>query len=240
MAIDCYVMPLWRFFAGDFTTAIERFTQGNMRRVILGAEPRVEEPKSSVGIVDRWRAKRKVQYFRRCVSRESGQAVAWTDSGPIAYQSQFHHDDIVSLYIAWRSLQDKLPPYDELLRYEDGRPGWRLVSQIKDWRPMYPQLYGLGHAMTIAIPCVLHAPTIIWREEGCWGEVYTRVYSGPDALQEIERICDELGIDDDFQAWEPGWEDRYSDEWGRLFDGVSIVRRILRLGHEHQLPAIFW
>ncbi len=211
-----------------------------MRRVILGAEPKIEKPKSSVSMIDRWRAKRKVQHFRQCVTQESGQTVSWTDSGPVAYQSQFHHDDVVNLYIAWRSSQDKLPPYDELLRYEDGRPGWRLVNQIENWKPLYPQLFGLGYVMSIALPCSMNAQTKIWPEERFWGTDYTRVHSGPDSLQEIERICADLDVGEDFQRWEPGWEECYTQEWGALLDGVSTMRHILRLGVQHGLPVIFW
>lgn len=240
MTIDCFVMPLWRFFAGDVSTAAQRIAGGAIRRVIMDDSPRIETPAHSTTQINFWRAKLKVRDFKRCVYRECGQRIDWHDAGNIAYQSQYHHDDMLNLYIAWRSCRAQLPSYEVLLHCENGLPGWRLVNQLGEWKPVYPHLYGLGFANSIAVPDSLSSPVKIWPQEHFWGISYTRVHSGTNALLDIEKICEELSIDDNFKAWEADWKNKYSGDWGLLLDGAATMRHILRLGVQYKLPVIFW
>src|SRR5437660_5185420 len=91
MAIDVYVMPLWRFKAGLFETPLE---QGLGK---LGfPTPKIVTPfgiiseADSVSESDPVQAKREVEAIRKAVEAANDAPIAWNDEGPIVYDAQCH------------------------------------------------------------------------------------------------------------------------------------------------------
>ena len=85
MALDIYVMPLWRYKVGDFRSPIEAFT--GIRPRIITASGIVERP-ASVGWLDRWRARREVAAVRKAVEAVNQVRVRWNDQGDVIYSEQ--------------------------------------------------------------------------------------------------------------------------------------------------------
>src|SRR4051812_12765716 len=82
MALDIYVMSLWRFKVGDFCSPIE---------AAMGVRPRIvttegiEDRPVSVGWLDRWRARRQVVAIRKSVGAVNKTRVQWHDEGGVVY-----------------------------------------------------------------------------------------------------------------------------------------------------------
>ncbi len=115
MALDVYVMPLWRFKVGDFESPI---TQA------LGIAPvvlTIDAPDGPVtthrsGLASWWRrgrARREVEAIRRTVERENGVSARWNDNGPIAYSRQGHSFEALRAYARWLDCRDRFPTFDE-------------------------------------------------------------------------------------------------------------------------------
>ena len=91
MALDLFVMPLYRYLAGDFKTATERFVEeqaAGAKYIRVGAKPNasVEEAREFVRVL-------------RLRLRESlGGEIRWHDEGETVYARQFDRD-------AWHALR---------------------------------------------------------------------------------------------------------------------------------------
>ncbi len=243
MSIDCFILPLHRFFLGQFTTAAQQIAGGASKRVIVDSDgSRFDEAESSPSLAARLQAKAKVARLKRAIQKECGAQPEWPDEGDCVYSQQFHFDDVLNLYIAWLSLRDVLPPFESLHPYNhpENRPGWDAVNAHKGWVPSFPHLYGFGYANTIGLPSVLPRSVKLWPEKRFYGTSYTRVHSAPLALAEIEDLCQGLGVADDFAAWQDGWQEHDTDVGQNLREGAFTLRGILRRGMEHRLPIVFW
>src|SRR4051794_34030529 len=120
MALDAYVMPLWRFKAGDFTSPIEA-TLGIKPTIISPAalEPEPRPPWHlrllvAIGIVKftppppkptpeerRIIARREVEALKAQLSMFTGQTIDWPDEGDVHYNKQFHDPTVLQAFAAW-------------------------------------------------------------------------------------------------------------------------------------------
>jgi hypothetical protein len=86
MALDLHVMPLWKFWAGEYTTATERFAASTGVPM-----SRVGRPKA---LYDPHEAQHLAKGVRLWIERQTGVSQAWEDDGDIAFSEQFQLDAI--------------------------------------------------------------------------------------------------------------------------------------------------
>jgi hypothetical protein len=131
MALDVYVMPLWRFKAGDFTSPIEA-TLGIKPTIVSGeALPPQASPLpwyirllARLGVVDiippepeptpeerRELAMQEVLAVKEEVGRQTGVTVDWPDEGGVHYNKQYHHPVTLRAFAAWLNHRDALPEF---------------------------------------------------------------------------------------------------------------------------------
>jgi len=109
MALDIYVMPLWRFKAGDFSSPIE---------AAIGIAPRVvtpdgvEDAAPRVGWLGRWRARREVEAARKAVEAANKVPVRWRDEGDVALGEQSGGMEPLRAYAVWLDHRDLLPEFE--------------------------------------------------------------------------------------------------------------------------------
>ena len=104
MALDIHVMPLWKFWAGEYTTAMERFAE------------RTGTPMSRIGrqkaLYPPQEARDLARGLRLWVEQETGTENAWEDDGAIVFSEQFQFEGIhaVRAYAAHR--EDSQEPFE--------------------------------------------------------------------------------------------------------------------------------
>jgi hypothetical protein len=156
MALDIYVMPLWRFLAGDYEMVMERScARAGMR------PPTIVTPR---GILDRKRPpldayrmnmfKRKVRNVIERVAEFNRPApIAWEDEGECVYAEQCHDYAMISLrtYALWLDLGAATPgltapPENDFFKH----PLWARG----DICPVtFPHLIGHDCYMSYYLPC---------------------------------------------------------------------------------------
>ncbi|MEA3209359.1 MAG: hypothetical protein QOE70_2416 [Chthoniobacter sp.] len=128
MALDVYVMPLWRFKAGDFTSPIEA-TLGIKPTIISGSALRPQPPwhirfLARLGVVDiippepepileerRETAIQEVTALKQDLTALTGATIDWPDTGDVHYNKQYHHPVTLRAFAAWLDHRDALPEF---------------------------------------------------------------------------------------------------------------------------------
>jgi hypothetical protein len=129
MALDAYVMPLWRFKAGDFTSPIENALGIKPTVISLADAP---PPRAcwyvrlldNAGIIDfvppppepspeelRTTATQEVDALKSQLTEMLGTPIDWPDEGSVHYNKQFHEPVIMRAFAAWHDHQDELPEF---------------------------------------------------------------------------------------------------------------------------------
>jgi hypothetical protein len=128
MALDVYVMPLWRFKTGDFTSPIEA-TLGIKPTIISGEAIPPQQPwyirfLARLGVVNiihpepeptpeerREAAMQEVAVLKESLTKLTGTNVDWPDEGDVHYNEQFHHPVTLRAFAAWLDHRDALPEF---------------------------------------------------------------------------------------------------------------------------------
>ncbi len=86
MSLDIHVMPIWRFWAGEYSTATERLAEQT------GAPfTRTGQPKA---LYNTGEAQQLAKDVRRWIELKTGLSEAWSDDGDIVFSKQFQFDAI--------------------------------------------------------------------------------------------------------------------------------------------------
>ncbi len=108
MSLDIYVMPLWRFKAGDFRSPIE---------VATGIRPKIVTPDGiepgpdPVGWLGRWRARRQVAAIRRAVEAVHRSRIRWDDEGGVVYAEQSRGIEPLRAFAKWLDCEAQFPEF---------------------------------------------------------------------------------------------------------------------------------
>jgi hypothetical protein len=231
MALDVFVMPLWRFKTGDFDTAAERLVGD---RVVYATAP------DAVGFRHRltgWRARRQarseVRAIARAVSRANGGAdVRWPDDGPVVYSNQSRTTTVLRAYIYWLDRQESCPHFEQLPSFNyDQHP----IFQIERDKPSsYGQLASFSFCNGYLLPSDFQT-TVEVEPYMMFGilEAYHAVASSIKVLRELDRVNQTLRVPDDYQ-----WTE--NEPLADVKAAIADMRRILSLSCRHRLPVIFW
>jgi hypothetical protein len=113
MALDVYVMPLWRFKAGDFDAPIERNL--NLEPIVISVDGIERPSRGRTGGPARWlrrsRARREVRAVRAAVEAANCMKVRWNDDGPVAYSQQSAGIEALRAYARWLDCRDQFPMF---------------------------------------------------------------------------------------------------------------------------------
>jgi len=133
-------------------------------------------------------------------------------------------------------LREQFPEYDTQNKWEsDFIPGHKRMSEMGDpATPEFPEVYGLGFSQTFALPVEFSGHIQIWPVKQFWGTTWTRVYSIPSALRDVERCRELLGIANGFD-----WKTFQPLKFGGAADGIHVLHTLLLKAQKHSLPLIF-
>jgi hypothetical protein len=147
MAVDLFVMPLWRFKAGDFSSPLERI---GMKPKIVTWGGVISQLKPSIALA-RWRAKRDVAALKRTLTRELGVRVAWRDNGPVVYSEQCRPLEALRTFAKWLDQRERLPTFDD--PPEDNFDKHPALSAKAESPLSFPQLVGHSCYTGYSLPC---------------------------------------------------------------------------------------
>jgi hypothetical protein len=228
MSIDLFVMPLWRFKAGDFRSPIE--VQLGIRPRIATAEGIESHPRPPSWI-SRWRAKRDVAKLKRFVARANGVPIDWKDEGDVVYSGQTYGMTPLKAYAHWLDCREKMPGFDPPSDHDyDRHP----VFSIEINRTSFPQLiehdcYN-GYFLPVEFSSVVEAePYLIF---GNWPATRS-VGSSPMLRRELDRMQEDL------QVPEP-YDYSQDDPLIAVRAAYLTIRKAVDLSCQHGLPMIFW
>lgn len=227
MGLDIFVMPLWRFKAGDFRSPIE-LSMG-IRPKIVTAEGVVRRPES-VGWLDRWRSRRQVAAIRRAVQKANRTPVRWRDEGDQVYAAQAGGMEPLQAYARWLDHRDLLPEFESMSGDYDKHPALILESERP---PSCPHLAWHSLFSGYFLPCEFDQvievePFLI---AGYWPAAHA-VGSSPRLRGELARIEEHLQVPDDF--------DDPDDPLRAVKYSFRQLKEVADLSCRHALPIIFW
>jgi len=108
MAVDLFVMPLWRFKAGYFELPLEKK---------LGLKLTIVSTVGMYTLPYRWRwftaysARREVRSIKKVVAAQTGVTIDWKDDGPIVYSERPGGFEDLRAYAKWLDYRDEIPDF---------------------------------------------------------------------------------------------------------------------------------
>lgn len=228
MGLDIYVMPLWRFKAGDFRSPIEAAT--GVRPKIATVDG-IEEVPVSIGWLDRWRARRQVAAVRRAVESVNQTRLRWDDEGGVAYSAQSGGMEALRAYARWLDCVDQMP---EFTPPPEGDYYKHPVMELEIERPSCPHLVGHDCHNGYFLPCefarlVEVEPYLIF---GHW-PASRSVGSSVRLRRELDSVQERLGVAE-------GHDDPPDGPLAAVKTAYLQLRKAAELSCRHGLPIIFW
>jgi hypothetical protein len=229
MSLDVYVMPIWKFKAGDFTSPLEA----------LGAAPVVvspggitqREPGTPASFITRWKAKRATRRLRREIEAEVGHAVEWNEDGYVAYSEQGQPFEILRAYAKWLDYRDLLPTFDPPPE-DDYHKHPVMTDNLA--RPLtYPQLVAHSCYSGYFIPTDLERVVYVERYTiwDTW-RFKRSVGSSLRLLADLEQLGQVLEVDEHYQ-WTQG------DPLAPVKAAFAQLFEIAKISRKMNLPIVF-
>jgi hypothetical protein len=228
VALDVYVMPLWRFKVGDFSSPIEVAT--GIRPKIVTPDGTEERP-ARVGWLGRWRARRRVAAIRKAVEAANNTRVQWSDEGGVVYAGQSRGFEPLRAYAWWLDCRDRFPEFGAP---PEGDYYKHPVMAAEVGRLSCPHLVEHDCYNGYHLPCEFERvvevePYLIF---GQW-PASRPVGSAPRLLRELESVQAALRAPDayDYPA---------DDPLVAVKAAYLQLREVAELSCRHELPIIFW
>lgn len=228
MALDVYVMPIWRFKVGDFCSPVE--AAFGIRPTIITANG-VAEQSVRIGWWQRWRARWEVRSIRKAVEAANRTRVRWDDNGDVVYSSQGAQFEALRAFAKWLDCRDRMP---EFTAPPDGdyykHPVWTIeVSDLSS-----PHLVKHDCYSGYFLPCEFEHLTSVepYLIFGRW-PAYRYVGSSPRLLRELQALQSKLHLSDDGDV-------SAADPLFAVKDAYRQLRMMAELSCRHHLPIIFY
>jgi len=129
MALDVYVMPLWRFKVGDFSSPIE--TGLRIRPKIVTAQG-IEDTPAKVGWFGRRRARGEVNGIRKSVEAVNRTPIHWPDEGKVVYSQQSWGFEPLRAFARWLDCKEQFSSF-ELPPDRDYYKHPVMATQVAQW-----------------------------------------------------------------------------------------------------------
>lgn len=231
MGLDVYVMPIWKFKAGDFASPLEALSLSSVIIISPAGITRAKR-RPRANFITRWKARRATQRLRREIAAEIGHSVQWNDNGEVAYAQQAHGFESLRAFARWLDYRDLFPTFDpppENNYYK--HPA--MIEQLA--RPeSYPQIVNhnchTGYYVPAEVERVIHVePFTSWG-----GYVFKHsVGSSYRLLAELERLGQVLGIDEHYE-----WVE--SDPLAEVKAAFAQFYEVAKISREKNLPIVFY
>ena len=228
MSLDVFVMPLWRYWTGEFQTPLERamIEQGAQDRYVR------TRPKPAASHAD---AKSSVEALQRQILHNLGPGNRWRDDGEIVFSQQFS-------YNAWHALRAFAADH----QYQ--QPNF-VFDQNAHLHPALPSIYAGGRT---------RFPNLIRHPDHCgfWLPVRfeepfdlgvqdpngVRWYTGSSyqLLKELTYLGGVLGLTLD--RGQEGWTLQFEnpdDPLMLVYEGWALMRWAARSSTTARLPIVF-
>lgn len=252
MALDAYVMPLWRFKAGDFTCPIE---------ATLGIKPTIISPETrplphapwylrllaAIGIIEfiepppepspeefKAAAVQEVDALKTQLTDMIGIPIEWFDDGDVHYNKQFHDPSVLRTFAAWYDHRDEFPEFlpAPKLQYWN-HPVRRLLKPDKRRFPILSEhSLSTGYLLPVPFEGVHYVePFKSWGDR----EFFRDVSSTQAVLGELAEILEFIATVPEVREEEHGSIPVADARWY-----AEELQRMCRLSIEHRLPVIFY
>lgn len=189
MALDVYVIPIWRFKAGDFRSPLNDI---GLSPLIVGPDG-VQRPEDTCGpgFVSGWKARRATRQLRREIETEIGHAVRWNEEGEVAYAEQGHGFQALRAFAKWLDYRDLFPTFE---LPPDGNYYDHPVMSDELARPlMYPQVVEHCCHSGYYVPAELERVVYVEPFQSWGGLTFKRsVGSSPRLLTELQQLVERL------------------------------------------------
>lgn len=229
MGCDVYVMPIWKFKAGDFASPLEAL--GIMPVIVMPDGMAQPERGARSSVIARWKAKRATRRLRREIEAEIGHPVRWNDEGNVACTRQAHGFESLRAFAKWLDYRDMFPTFDpppENNYYKHP------VMSNKLARPLtYPQI--VHHSCHNGYFVPAEVERVVYVEPfTSWGRfVFKRsVGSSHRLLAELERLGQALGVDEHYE-WSEG------DSLAEVKSAFAQLQGIAKISRQVDLPIVF-
>lgn len=229
MSLSVYVMPVWKFKCGDFSSPVERL---GLRPKTVSFDGRITERRRP-GFVERWYARRATRRLRREVGTELGRSVRWNDEGDVVYSEQGFGYNGLSDFARWQDYRDRLPTFEVRENDDYDRHPLRAIVQNEPKMPTYLQTachsFHTGYFLPIDFERVIFVEPFTIHNHWTF---HHSVGSAPRLLTELNELGRMLGID---ETWK--WD--ATDPLARIKETFVQLLTVAKLSCEHDLPIIF-
>jgi hypothetical protein len=229
MGLDVYVMPIWKFKAGDFSSPLEAL---GMSPVIVAPDGMTQrEQVARPGFITRWRGKRATRRLRHEIEAEIGHAVLWNDEGEVAYARQAHGFESLRAFAKWLDYRDLFATFDP--PPENNYYKHPVMSQ-KLSRPLtYPQV--VDHSCYSGYYVPAGVERVVYVEPfTSWGRFVFKhsVGSSYRLLAELDSLARVLGTDERYE-WTEG------DPLAEVKAAFAQLYEVAKVSGRQNLPIIF-
>jgi hypothetical protein len=228
MGLDLYVMPLWRFKAGDFRTPSE---------VALKIRPKLASPDGIApgpappGMFARWRARREVATIRRAVERANHTRVRWNDDGDVVYSSWSRGMEALRAYAMWLDCRRQLPEFGPAPGGDYYRhPALSLGVEPRSCPHVVEHDCFNGYYLPSEFPRITHVEP--YKMLGEWPTAQS-VGSSVRLREELNLVQERLQVPE-------GYDFPQDDPLIAVKAAYLQMRKIAELSCRHGLPIIFW
>lgn len=230
MALDVYVMPLWKFRVGDFTPPVESATA--LRPKVITPDG-FADPPTQVGWYGRWRAKRQVAAIRRAVAtaNRGSSRVQWNDEGDAVYRGQSPGFEALRAYARWIDCRDQFREFESP---PEGNYYKHPVLAIKVEKLSCPQLVEHNCHSGYFLPCEFERMAMVEKYLlfDKW-PMFRPVGSSPRLLRELEHVQSVLSA-------QSGGLPSAESPLTAVRNACDQLREIAELSCRNGLPIIFW
>jgi hypothetical protein len=228
MGLDIYVMPIWKFKAGNFRSPLEK----------IGLTPVTVTPEGTVrqcrppGFIQRWQGRRATRRLRREIEAEIGHAVRWNDEGAVALVEQGSAFESLRAFAKWQDCLDQLPTFDP--PPENNYYNHPAMSADPDRPLSYPQLVEHSCFSGYFIPAELERVVHVEPYRSFGDFVFHRaVGSSFRLLEELRQLSGVLGIEGD-GIWQE------ADPLAEVKAAFAQLHKAAKISVEQDLPIVFF
>lgn len=235
MALDLYVMPLHRFYAGDYDPPLAKLGIPFKRITPKGV---VEPPRRGrATAADLALGLRKAANVRAKVAEVNRVPIDWPDDGEAVYTEQFHGSaDGLRAFATWPDYADRLSEFEVCPDGDYSRhPVWK-PARMFNRPPTFPHL--VTHSLFVGafLPCDFERPVVTHTMRISAASLPVHACSTPRLAAELKALNDLLRVPEDF-ADRAGEFDAHP--YRLILLAFDQVRRAAALSFQHRLPMIF-
>ncbi len=244
MALDLFVMPLWRFKAGYFESPLE---------TKLGLKPTIVSLNGMYTLPYRWRwftaysARREVRSIKKEVAAQTGVPIDWKDDGPVVYSERPGGFEDLRAYAKWLDYRDRIPDFtapEDRDFYKHAV--WTLNDNIQ---LSCPQLVNHNCYSGYFLPCDFQQTVEVEPFE-IFGSPFKRSVGSSLRLREelklinqhlklnVQEWCDDKSAHTTFVKI--NGRSYAADPFYYIKWGFAVLQEASELSCERGLPIIFW